>query len=144
MTDIIINTKTGEKGDYADWVRAFDEIWAGGAQNLDRFMTLLSRDVLLIAPGLQPTKGEDAGHKMLKQSFEIFPDLTGSVKRWGANGNTLFIEMDFAATIGGKRMVWGNVDRIVFSQGYAVERRAYFDPTTVRSALLKSPSGLIK
>jgi hypothetical protein len=56
MTDIIINTKTGEKGDYADWVRAFDEIWAGGAQNLDRFMTLLSRDVLLIAPGLQPTK----------------------------------------------------------------------------------------
>jgi hypothetical protein len=30
LDKIVINTKTGDKGDDADWVRAFDAIRAGG------------------------------------------------------------------------------------------------------------------
>lgn len=142
MPSVVINTRTGATGSYAEWVAEFAERWAGGRKNLDRFMDLLSPDIRLIAPGLRPTQGWDACHKAFQRTFEILPDLTAEVTRWSASGDVLFIEMTFAATVGRKKLRWNNVDRLLFREGRAIERVAYFDPSRVRRAFLRSPRGL--
>lgn len=57
---------------------------------------------------------------------------------------TLYLEMTFAARVGRRQLTWPNVDRFTFVRGEAVERVAHFDPTRVRAALLRSPSGLLR
>ena len=139
---VVIDTRTGLTGSYAEWVGAFAERWADARNNLDRFMDILGPDIVLSAPGLRTTRGRDAGYRAFAKTFAALPDLTGAVHRWSASGHALFIEMSFAASIGGRRVEWHDVDRILFEDGVAVERIAYFDPTPIRRAYLGSFAGL--
>ncbi len=141
---VIINTRTGERGDYAAWVSAFAELWRGGRSRLCELMDLLSPDIKLTAPGLRSTRGRVEAESAFNRTFEVLPDLTAQVERWSATGEVLFIEMTFAATIGGKCVTWRNVDRFLFRDGMAVERVAFFDPRPIRAALLASPSGWLQ
>lgn len=141
---VIVNTRTGETGDHAVWVAEFAEAWRGGCSRVDRFMDLMSPDIRLIAPGLKPTSGRDAGERAFRHMFDVLPDLTAEVQRWSAAGDALFIEMTFHATIGGRPTRWPNVDRFLFRDGYAVERVAYFNPLRVRRAFLRTPSGWLQ
>ncbi len=136
MSTVVINTRTGEQGNYADWVAAFAALWADGRSSLDRFMDLLSADVRLVAPGLKSTRGRTAGLEAFRRTFEVIPDLTATVHRWSSSADVLFVEMTFHGTIGGREVRWGNVDRFVFKDQRAVERVAYFDSRKVRRAML--------
>ena len=138
---VTINTDTGETGDMSTWVARFDELWRDGAINAYEFMTLLSQDIKLVAPGLRPTKGRKAGFEAFEKAFAVFPDLTGELIEWSANDNVLFIEMSFTATVGRKQIKWYNVDRFKFENGVAVERVAYFDQSALQRAFLGSPAG---
>jgi ketosteroid isomerase-like protein len=141
---IVINTVTGRRGDYAGWVEAFSELWRGGSSRLGEFMHVMSPEIKLIAPGLKTTTGWQACRQAFQRTFEVLPDLTARIHRWSATGDALFIEMTFAATIGGRRIEWRNVDRFLFRDGQAVERVAYFDPVKVRRAFLRSPRGWLQ
>lgn len=141
---IVVNTRTGERGCYSDWIRAFTELWAGGRSRLDDFMSILSPDVRLIAPGLRSTTGWADCHAAFKRTFDVMPDLTAEIHGWSATGDTLFVEMTFSATIGGHRVEWGNVDRLLFQDGQAIERVAYFNPMRVRKAFLRNPKGWLQ
>ena len=139
---VITNIRTGQTGGYAEWVGAFAQLWAGGRDNLDRFADVLDPDVVLVSPGIRRIEGRKEVLSSFGRLFGALPDLTGEVTRWSADGDALFVEMIFSATVGGKRIHWHNVDRFLFRDGRAVERVAYFDPTTLRRALLRNPSGL--
>ncbi len=142
--NVFVNTKTGQTGNYADWVAAFTELWRGGRSKADRFTDIMGPDIRLIAPGLRSTKGREAGTVAFERAFDVLPDLTAKVLRWSASGDTLFIEMTFSATIGGKMIEWHNVDRFLFRDGWAVERVAFFNPAKMRRAFLSSPSGWLQ
>lgn len=139
---VIVDHRSGRRGTYAEWVAAFQERWSDARANLDRFMDILSPDIILSAPGLKTTRGREAGYQAFAKTFAALPDLTGTVHRWSASGDALFIEMTFAATIGGRRVEWHDVDRFRFKDGAAIERVAYFDPTPIRRAYLGSLAGL--
>jgi ketosteroid isomerase-like protein len=139
---VIVDTSTGQTGTYEDFVAAFKERWADARHNLDRFMDILGPDIVLSAPGLRTTRGRKAGYQAFAKTFAALPDITGTVHRWSADGDVLFIEMTFAATIGGRRVEWHDVDRFLFRDGVASERVAYFDPSPIRRAYLGSFAGL--
>lgn len=140
--EVVIDTGTGARGSFADWVAAFEERWADARSNLDRFMDILGPDIVLSAPGLKTTRGRAAGREAFAKTFLALPDITGTVHRWSATGDVLFIEMTFAATIGNQRVEWHDVDRFLFRDGVAVERIAYFDPSPIRRAYLGSFAGI--
>ena len=139
--NVIIDTRTGQTGDYAAWMQVFADLWRGGRSRLSDFMSVMSPDVKLSAPGLRSTVGWVEGERAFMRTFDVMPDLTAEVLRWSASGDVLFIEMKFSATIGGKRIQWPNVDRFVFRNGMAVERVAFFNPLKVRKAFLANPAG---
>ena len=141
---VFVDAARGIQGDYADWVAAFSNLWRGGRSNEQRFMDLMGSEIVLSAPGLRPTKGRAAGSEAFRRTFVVLPDLTADVHRWSATGDVLFIEMTFHATIGGRMVHWRNVDRFLFADGYAIERLAYFDPSRLRRAFLRRPSGWLQ
>jgi hypothetical protein len=141
---VLVNTYTGQSGSYADWVRRFEEIWEGGCHCVGNFMSLFGEDVTLTAPGLRTTRGRAACEQAFVRTFEVLPDLSASVQRWSGGGDCLFIEMTFGATIGGRWTIWSNVDRFVFRDGVAIERRAFFNPLKPRRAFLANPRGWLQ
>ena len=140
---VIVDTMTGARGDHAHWVRRFAEVWAAPRQRLDQLMALLSPGVVLKAP-TRPAKtiGHVAARQAFQQTFDAMPDLRAEIERWSACGDVLFIEMTFRATIGGREVAWRSVDRILFRNGAASERTAFFDPARVRRAFLRNPTAL--
>ena len=139
--NVLVDSRTGTLGTHADWVARFGRIWEGGRERLDDFMTLFGEHVKLSAPGLRTTEGHEACRAAFAKTFEVMPDLTARVDRWASAQDVLFIEMTFAATIGGRRIEWSGVDRFLFRDGAACERHAYFNPMKVRRAFLSGPRG---
>jgi hypothetical protein len=139
--NIVINSSTGARGSYADWVEEFTQLWQAGQPRVHDFMSIMSPDIKLIAPGLKPTTGAKACQQAFEKTFEVLPDLTAQVHRWSVSNDALFIEMTFTASIGGRKVSWANVDRFIFRDGMAIERVAYFNPSRVRKAFLRGPRG---
>jgi ketosteroid isomerase-like protein len=139
--DVIVDQDNGRQGDISEWVATFGDLWAGGRSNLDRLVGILSPDVRLSAPGLRSTQGRSACRESFRKTFDLLPDLRGYVLRWSASGDVVFIEMTFRAAIGGRPFEWHNVDRLLFREGLAVDRRAFYDTGRIRRAFLKRPSG---
>lgn len=139
--EFVVDNRSGRRVEAREWVARFDEVWRAGQARQADLLALLGPDIRLAAPGLRPTRGIDAARRAFEQTFELFPDLTAEVKAWAAAGGTLFIEMEFAATIGSGELRWKNVDRFSFVDGVAVERVAFFNPGKLRRALLASPAG---
>lgn len=139
---IFVDTITRRRGTLEQWVARFAELWAGGARFRDDFITLLSPNVRLVAPGLAPTQGREAGRQAFNRTFDALPDLTAEVISWAARGEVLFLELRFSATIGGRLVVWPAVDRFRFEGGEAVERVIHFDRTPLRRAYFGSLRGL--
>ncbi|MES2937884.1 MAG: nuclear transport factor 2 family protein [Pseudomonadota bacterium] len=141
---VVVDARNGRRGDYADWVAAFEELWRGGRANVNRFMDIMGPDIRLVAPGLKPTQGKPAATEAFRRTFALLPDLTARVHRWSAGADVVFIEMSFTATVAGRPFTWHNVDRFLFRDGYAVERVAYFNPARLRRAFLGRPAGWLQ
>lgn len=141
--ELVIDTRTGERGDVAAWVSQFAHVWAAPSERLDRLMALLGPEIVLKAPTVPPqTVGQRAGRKAFERALRALPDLSAEITQWSAREDVVFIEMTFHATIGRRKIAWRDVDRIQFRDGVAVERIAYFDPGPVWRAFLSSPSAL--
>ncbi len=115
------------------------------AIQLDRLVALLDDNIILRVPTKPPvTYGKAAARAGFERVFNAIPDLRGEVHRWGSGSDTVYIEMTFHATVGGKSISWRNVDRILFENGVAIERVAYFDPSKLRRALTGSIRGMMQ
>ena len=138
---ILIDARTNRRGSLVEWIEAFTAIWRAGRHRLDDFMSLFDPGIKLSAPGLRSTVGHAAGLDAFRKTFGVFPDMTASIEGWGCNGHSLFVEMGFSATIGGKLVRWQGVDRFRIHNEAIVERTAFLDPLVVRRALLANPTG---
>lgn len=138
---LLIDARTGERGSVQEWVGKFAELWHGGRDRLDDFMRIFAVEIVLSAPGLRTTHGHAAGREAFRRTFEVFPDMKATVGDWACAPRVLFVEIEFAATIGGKSVRWRGVDRFRIEQGAVVERIAFFNPLRVRRALLANPRG---
>src|ERR1700730_13094415 len=122
----------------ADFVRRFAEFWqAPVPEHLD---TVLAPDARLSAPMVPTTSGLDAGKRVFADLFELIPDMTAEVHRWGATSDGVLIEFTVRGTAAGAPISWQSVDRFVLNEnGLASERFTYFDSLPLVLTLVRRP-----
>jgi SnoaL-like domain len=124
----------------ADFATRFAEYWR--APTPERLSLVLADRVRLVAPMTPVTKTLAEGKRAFEGLFELIPDLTGEVHRWGATADGLLIEFTLSGTAGGKPISWHAVDRFVLGEdGLATERVSYFDSMPIALAALTRPRG---
>lgn len=121
----------------ADVAREFTAVWAH--PNLERFMTLLHEDVLLLQPVTAPVRGKAAARREFGRMMQWLPDLRGTVDHWSAHGPDLLIAWRLAFTLGYTPFTLRIVDRIVVRDGLIGEREAYFDSLRFMLATIARP-----
>jgi ketosteroid isomerase-like protein len=127
-----------DKDGAADFVRRFVEFWH--APDPERLDTLLAPDARLSAPMVPTTYGLPAGKRIFADLFELIPDMTAEVHRWGATSDGVLIEFTVRGTAGGAPVSWESVDRFVLDEnGLATERFTYFDSLPLVLALARRP-----
>jgi hypothetical protein len=111
-----------------DFARRFAEYWS--TPTTDGLSGLLRDDVRLAAPLTPTTENLDDGRLTMAGLFELIPDITGQVHRWGPHPDGLFIEFTLRGTLNGGPVSWRAVDSFELDDaGMASERVSYFDPT---------------
>lgn len=122
----------------ADFVRRFSEFWQ--APEPERLDTVLAHDARLSAPMIPTTSGLDAGKRAFADLFDLVPDMTAEVHRWGATSDGVLIEFTVRGTAGGTPISWESVDRFILDDdGLATERFTYFDSLPLVLALARRP-----
>ena len=122
----------------ADFARRFAEYWR--APTPERLDTLLAERVRLITPMMPVTHTLADGQRAFAGLFELIPDLTGVVHRWGATLDGVLIEFTLSGTAGGRPISWNATDRLVLGEdGFATERVSYFDSAPIALAALRRP-----
>jgi hypothetical protein len=120
----------------ADFAARFADYWR--APTPERLSLVLADRVRLIAPMTPVTETLTQGQRAFAGLFELIPDLTGEMHRWGATEDGVLIEFTLSGTAGGKPISWSAVDRFVLGKdGLATERVTYFDsmPIVVAAAV---------
>ncbi|HWX45720.1 MAG TPA: nuclear transport factor 2 family protein [Solirubrobacteraceae bacterium] len=122
----------------ADFVRRFVEFWR--APVVERLDTVLAPNARLSAPMIPTTSGLEAGKRAFADLFELIPDLTAEVHRWGATSDGVLIEFTVCGTAGGAPISWQSVDRFVLNEeGLASERFTYFDSLPLVATMMRRP-----
>jgi hypothetical protein len=122
----------------ADFVRRFSEFWR--APEPERLDTVLAHDARLSAPMIPTTYGLDAGKRAFADLFDLIPDMTAEVHRWGATSDGVLIEFTVRGTASGTPISWESVDRFILDDdGLAIERFTYFDSLPLVWALARRP-----
>lgn len=122
----------------ADFAARFAEYWR--APTPERLSLVLADRVRLVAPMTPVTETLVAGQRVFAGLFELIPDLTGEMHRWGATDDGVLIEFTLGGTVGGKPIAWHAVDRFILGEdGLATERVNYFDPMPVARAAATRP-----
>jgi hypothetical protein len=116
-----------------DFARRFAEYWS--KPTVEGLKALLRDDVRLAAPGTPTTENLVDGGQIMGGLFELMPDLTGQVHRWGPHGEGLFIEFTLSGTLNGVAVSWRAIDSFELDEhGMAKERVSYFDPAPILAA----------
>ena len=122
----------------ADFVRRFAEFWR--APTPERLDTVVAPTARLSAPMVPTTNGLDAGKRAFADLFELIPNMTAEVRRWGATADGVLIEFTVRGSAGGAPITWDGVDRFVLDEdGLATERVTYFDSLPLALAVARRP-----
>jgi ketosteroid isomerase-like protein len=123
----------------ADFVRRFAEFWQAPAP--ERLGTLIAPDARLSAPMVPTTHGLEAGKQVFADLFELIPNMTAEVHRWGATADGVLIEFTVRGSVSsGAPVSWESVDRFVIdANGLARERFTYFDSLPLMLTLARRP-----
>jgi hypothetical protein len=123
----------------AEFVDFFAAGWAIGAADRERFYAHFRErfhpQARLLQPIVPPIGGPDPLPEAFGPVFDLVPDLAAEVVRWGETADGVMIELAMRGTLGGRRLEWTLVDRIVLEGGMVRERQAYFDPTPLLARL---------
>jgi hypothetical protein len=133
-------------GTATDWPAVHDRVlaafqagWARpGPHAWDEF---LAEDVELLQPMLRQGRGRRLWWDEVRRLLAFLPDFRGEVLSWSGRAETLFIEVGFTATLGGRPLSFRAVDRLLLSpEGILLRRDSHFDPTTVAAVVARRPS----
>jgi hypothetical protein len=126
------------EGNAEDFVRRFVEFWRAPAP--ERLDTVLAERVRLSAPMVPTTHTLAEGKRSFADLFELIPDMTAEVHRWGATEDGVLIEFTASGTAGGGPVSWRAVDRFTLGEdGLATERDTYFDSLPLVLTLARRP-----
>jgi len=121
-----------------DFVRRFEEFWRAPAP--ERLDTVLAKQVRLSAPMVPTTHTLAEGKQAFADLFELIPDMTAEVHRWGATEDGVLIEFTASGTAGGGPVSWRAVDRFTLGEdGLATDRATYFDSLPLVLTLARRP-----
>jgi hypothetical protein len=127
----------------SEWVSEFARGWEAPADAdafSDHFEGLLHPEIRLVQPQLPTVVGRRAfRERFARPLFAMVDDLHASVETWAARGDTLFIELTFEGSLGGRPLRWAGIDRITLKDGLATERVARFDPLPILAAVATRP-----
>jgi hypothetical protein len=116
-----------------EFVHRFATYWQ--APDPQELHTVLADDVRLVTPRMPTTDGLDAAIEGFRGLFELIPDLTGQVHRWGPHPDGVFIEFTLSGTLGGGPVSWRAIDAFdVGPDGLATQRVSFFDPAPIAEA----------
>jgi hypothetical protein len=122
----------------ADFAGRFAEYWR--APTPERLDIVLAEQVHLVTPMTPVTHTLDEGRRAFAGLFELIPDITGEVHRWGTTADGVLIEFTLSGTAGGKPISWDAVDRFVIGDdGLATERVSYFDSAPIALTAARRP-----
>jgi hypothetical protein len=122
----------------ADFVRRFEEFWRAPKEG--DLGTVLAERTHLVAPMARTVDSLAEGRRAFAELFELMPDLSAEVHRWGATADGVLIEFTLSGTAGGGPVSWDVVDRfVVGSDGLATERITYFDSVPLALTLARRP-----
>lgn len=126
--------------DPADFAARFAAYWQ--QPSAEGLRELLAPDVYLRAPMTPTTRDLPAGERAFARLFNVVPDLSGVVHRWGPTADGLLIEFTLSGTAAGVALSWDAVDRVVLREdGLASARISYFDSASlIRTAVLRPQS----
>lgn len=122
---------------FAHLAQMFQRSWV--APGPGAWDDLLTDDVELIQPLVPTARGREAWDGQIQDVLELVPDLTGTVQNWSGHGNTLFIELTLAGTLGGKPVSWNLVDVLTLSGDRVSRRVSYFDSAPLGLTVLRRP-----
>lgn len=128
--------------DAEEFVRFFAEGWRKPKPEafIEHFAARLAPDARLVQPMAPAAIGVEGFRELFRGILELFPDYEVRVEDWAARENVVFIWVAHSTTIGGRRVGWAGVDRVVLNdEGLIEERIALFDPTEQLPALLRAP-----
>lgn len=122
----------------ADFAARFAEYWR--APTPEGLSTVLAERVRLVAPMTPVTSTLAEGQRAFAGLFELIPDLTGEMHRWGATSDGVLIEFTLSGSAGGGPISWHAVDRFVLgADGLATERVSYFDSMPIALVAARRP-----
>jgi ketosteroid isomerase-like protein len=126
------------ESDAEDFVRRFEEFWRAPAP--ERLDAVLAEQVRLSAPMVPTTHTLAKGKQAFAGLFELIPDMTAEVHRWGATEDGVLIEFTASGTAGGGPVSWRSVDRFTLGEdGLATERETYFDSLPLVFTVARRP-----
>jgi ketosteroid isomerase-like protein len=121
------------------FVAAFEAAWK--TPRLEDFEALATLEVRLVQPVATTTEGIEAFRDFFRRLTALIPDLSARVDGWAPSGDdTVYIELTFRGTLGGKPISWHGVDRITLRDGRIAERVNYADPVPILLAIASRPS----
>ena len=124
--------------DPSEFVDRFAAFWS--APSPDRLDEVLGDRVRLVTPMTPDSATLEEARASFAEIFELITDLTGEVRRWGATGDGVLIELTLSGRIGGRPVSLDATDRIVIGEdGRATERISYFDPGPLVLTALRRP-----
>lgn len=101
---------------------------------------MLAAQARLVAPMTPTTHDLEEGKRAFAELFELIPDLTGEMHRWGATADGVLIEFTLSGSAGGGPISLHAVDRFVLGEdGLATERISYFDSVPVALTVARRP-----
>jgi ketosteroid isomerase-like protein len=125
--------------DAKDFVRRFEAWWAD--PDPSQLGELLAPDVVLVQPIAANTHDLDGAKRTFTRLLAAIPDLRATVHNWAVEGDVVLIEFTLAGTLGGKPIVWDNVDRfMVNADGLATERVNYHDSLSTGWMMISRPN----
>jgi hypothetical protein len=122
---------------YAHLAQLFQRGW--NAPGPGAWDDLLTEDIELVQPLVPTTHGRRAWDAQINDILKLVPDLQGTVQNWSGHGNTMFIELTLAGTLGGKRVSWGLVDVLTLTGDRVSKRVSYFDSAPLGMTILRRP-----
>jgi ketosteroid isomerase-like protein len=125
------------------FVEAFAEAWLapGDADRFaDHFEAWFDPQVRFVQYSLPAFTGREGfREKFARPLFALMPDLHGTVTRWAAFGDDVYIELRLEGTLGRRRVTLHSCDRITLRNGKVIERVAHLDPSPLMAAVKRTP-----
>lgn len=143
QADIDLSVLTGltdaaADADPQEFLSRFTEMWKDPTPQ--EFADLFSEDGELLHPTMDEPIARDEIPEYVAQITSVSPDISLSVDRWAARGNSVFIEWTITGSYADEQIRWRGADRFTLQGDRATEGVAYFDTLPLWEQIGADPS----